>query len=61
MVEIGFKPKDFKDWQKRMGWTNVKTAQELNVSRTSVIKWKREGAPYTIRLACETLEKRKKK
>jgi hypothetical protein len=51
----------FRAWKRRMGWSNVRISEELCISRTSLVKYLKEGAPHAIKLACETLEKRKEK
>jgi len=46
---------DFKGWIAAMGWNDSQAASELALSRNSVAKYKREGAPLSIGLACAAL------
>ncbi len=49
--------KQFTEWRKRMGWTQVEAAQHLGRSRQMVSNYE-SGAdiPTVIKLACEALE-----
>lgn len=49
--------REFRAWKKRMDWSNIKIAERLGISRTSLIKYLKKGAPHTVKLACETVEK----
>jgi len=45
----------FKNWIAVMGWNDSQVASALALSRNSVAKYKREGAPLNIGLACAAL------
>lgn len=46
---------DFTRWVAVMGWNDSRVASELALSRNTVAKYKREGAPLSIGLACAAL------
>lgn len=46
---------EFCDWQDRMKLNDVKTAKALALSRNTVAKYKIEGAPLHVALACAAL------
>lgn len=46
----------FKRWLKEMDFNHSEAAEALGSSRTSIIKWSREGAPKSILLATAWLK-----
>lgn len=46
---------DFVDWLAFEKLNDVKAAEKLGVSRNSIAKYKVEGAPLTIELACNAV------
>lgn len=46
---------DFLAWIDHMGWYNVRAAKELGVSRNTITRYAKEGAPVHIALACSAL------
>lgn len=49
------KAKDFSAWIAYMAWNDSEVARQLDISRNSVAKYKDEGAPGYIGLACAAL------
>lgn len=47
--------KDFTAWMEHMNFNDSTAARALGISRTSVIKYKADGAPLSIGLACAAL------
>lgn len=47
--------KDFNAWIVHMGWSDSEVARRLGLSRNSVAKYRTEGAPEHIGLACAAL------
>ena len=48
----------FREWRKARGWTQARTAEEMGVSRDTVIRWENEGLCRNgrlVELACERL------
>lgn len=48
-------PTAFKRWLRAMGYNHSEAARNIGVSRNSVIKYLKTGAPLKVKLACETL------
>ncbi|WP_432284137.1 hypothetical protein SLT36_20315 [Aminobacter sp. BA135] len=46
---------DFVAWIDHMGWSDSEVARRLNLARNTVAKYKSEGAPSSIGLACAAL------
>ncbi|OQC18922.1 MAG: hypothetical protein BWX69_03140 [Planctomycetes bacterium ADurb.Bin069] len=46
---------DFEAWITRMGWSGLEAARRLGTSKNSVVRYRREGAPLTVALACAAL------
>lgn len=46
---------DFEAWMARMGFNVSQTARTLDLSRNTVDKYRREGAPLHIGYACAAL------
>lgn len=46
---------DFGAWIDHMGWSDSEVARQLDLSRNSVAKYRKEGAPANIALACAAL------
>ncbi len=40
-------------------WSKSRAARELGCGRNQILEWSRDGAPYYIGLACQTLWERK--
>ena len=51
----------FRDWRKRMGWTQIQAGAALGVARETIVR--RERFPYDLskqlELACKALEAEK--
>lgn len=47
--------KDFVAWIEHMGWTDSEVSRRLDLARNTVVKYKAEGAPASIGLACAAL------
>jgi transcriptional regulator with XRE-family HTH domain len=47
--------RNFRAWQKHMGWSNSEIARRLQIARGTVIKYRLEGAPLHIALAAVAL------
>lgn len=47
--------KDFTAWIAHMGFNDSEVARKLELSRNTVVKYKAEGAPAHIGLACAAL------
>lgn len=45
----------FEAWMARMGWSGREAARQLGVSKDSVVRYRREGAPLLVALACAAL------
>lgn len=45
----------FEGWLDAMGWSGLEAARRLGASKNSVLRWRREGAPMTVALACAAL------
>lgn len=46
---------EFEAWLEEMGFSGLEAAKRLGVSKNSVVKYRTEGAPGYIRLACAAL------
>lgn len=46
---------DFNAWLTHMGLTGRKAARQLGVADNTIVKYRREGAPEYIALACAAL------
>jgi transcriptional regulator with XRE-family HTH domain len=45
-----------KDWRQRMSFSLIRASEALGCSKTSLIKWERDGgAPRYIALACSAI------
>lgn len=53
--EGGITAAAFEAWVARMGWSGREAARRLGVSKDSVVRYRREGAPRTVGLACAAL------
>lgn len=45
----------FEAWLEHMGWSGLEAARRLGLSKDTVTKYKRHGAPITVALACAAL------
>lgn len=46
---------DFSAWIEHMGYSGREAARQLGLANDSVVKYKREGAPLHVALACAAL------
>lgn len=46
---------DFENWLDHMGLKGAGAARALGLAPNSVVKYRREGAPLTVALACAAL------
>lgn len=46
---------DFNNWLKRTGLSGLQAAKILGIAPNSVVKYRREGAPIHIALACSAI------
>ncbi|UXU73689.1 MULTISPECIES: hypothetical protein [unclassified Paracoccus (in: a-proteobacteria)] len=46
---------DFNDWLDRTGLSGLQAAEALGIAKNSVVKYRREGAPRHIALACTAI------
>lgn len=46
---------DFEAWLQHTGFSGLEAARQLEVSKNTVMKYRREGAPLHIALACSAL------
>lgn len=46
---------DFNDWLQRTGLSGLQAAEVLGIAKNSVVKYRREGAPLHIALACSAI------
>ncbi len=51
---------DFNDWLEKSGLSGLAAARQLGVAPNTVVKYRREGAPLHIALACSALYARLK-
>ena len=47
---------ELRDWQKRMGWTQVQVANELGLSVATYKRYLSGDVPKVVELACKYLE-----
>lgn len=49
---------EFKEWRDKRGWTQVQAAEQLGISRASLIRYEHGDYPIprTVMLACKALE-----
>lgn len=46
---------DFNDWLARTGLSAAQAAEALGVSKSSVLKYRQEGGPPIVALACSAI------
>lgn len=46
---------DFEAWQDGMGLSGLEAARRLGLAKNSVVRYRAEGAPVTVALACAAL------
>lgn len=46
---------EFNAWLELMGFSGLEAARQLGLAKNSVVKYRSEGAPEYIRLACQAL------
>lgn len=46
---------DFNDWLDKTGLSGLEAARQLGVAKNSVVKYRREGAPLHVALACSAI------
>jgi len=47
--------KDFTAWQAHMGFNDSETSRRLGITRKTIAKYKTDGAPLHVALACAAL------
>ncbi len=47
--------KQFQAWLRAMNYTGAAAAKALGVSPATIVKYQREGAPASIRMACRVV------
>ena len=51
-----FSAEAFRAWEKRHGFNWQRSAKELGCDKNTIYRWRKDGAPYHIGLACAAID-----